>query len=378
MPRACAVAVVIAALGAATPLAGQTSVYGIRGLGFPGRALTPRARAMGGGLGAFDPVSPLNPAAVAGVAQVTALAVAAADFRGYEVGGADVGGLHATRFPLMEVAGRLPGVRLGYAFSMTQYTERSFDVSLTDTIVLRGTDVQVTDRSSSSGGASDIRGALGWEPRAGLRLGAGVHVVTGSAKLAVSRTFSDSAAYRPFRRVNEERVSGFGVSGGLLWAPAAGFQVALAGRYDTQANLEVDSTRTGSVDLPVSALAGLEVRPVRALRWASTFIWRSWGDADPDLSGRAFNTWELGSGVELGGPESGASRVPLRLGARYATLPFSPTDDQAHEVDVAFGTGFAFAGNRGLVDLVLERAFRSGAGARERAWQFSASLTVRP
>jgi len=377
MPRACAVWVVIAAVGAATPLAGQTSVYGIRGLGFPGRALTPRARAMGGGLGAFDPASPLNPAAVAGFVQVTAVAVAAADFRGYQVGGADVGGLHATRFPLMEVAGRLPGVRLGYSLGMSQYTDRSFDVSLTDTIVLRGADVEVTDRSSSSGGASDIRGALAWEPRAGLRIGAGGHVVTGSAKLAVSRTFSDSA-YQSFRRVNEERVSGFGVSGGLLWAPTAGLQVALGGRYDTEATLEVDSTPTGTVNLPISALAGLEIRPVRALRWASTFIWRSWADADPDLPGRAFNTWELGSGVELGGPESGASRVPLRLGARYATLPFSPTDDQAHEVDVALGTGISFAGNRGLVDLVLERAFRSGAGARERAWQFSASLTVRP
>jgi hypothetical protein len=377
MPRFRAVWVVIAAIGAAPPLAGQTSVYGIRGLGFPGRALTPRARALGGGLGGFDPASPLNPAAVAGFTQVTAVAVAAADFRGYEVGGTAVGGLHATRFPLVEVAGRLPRIRLGYALSMTQYTERSFDVSLTDTIVLRGADVQVSDRSSSSGGASDIRGALAWEPRRGLRVGAGLHVVTGSAKLSVSRSFSDSA-YQAFRRVNEERVSGFGVSGGLLWAPTAGIQLALAGRYDTEADLVVDSTPTGTVDLPIAALAGLEIRPVPAIRWASTFIWRSWADADPGLSGRAFNTWELGSGVELGGSESGASRVPLRLGARYATLPFSPTDDQAHEVDVALGTGISFAGNRGLLDVVLERAFRSGAGARERAWQFSMSLTVRP
>jgi hypothetical protein len=66
------------------------------------------------------------------------------------------------------------------------------------------------------------------------------------------------------------------------------------------------------------------------------------------------------------------------LGVRYATLPFSPNDDQAHEIDLALGTGVSFAGNRGILDAVLERAFRSGAGARERAWQFSMSLTVRP
>jgi hypothetical protein len=377
MRRIPAAALLIASLAGAAPLAGQTSIYGIRGLGFPGRALSPRARALGGGLGAFDPASPINPATVAGFAQVTAVAAAVADFRGYELAGANVGGLLATRFPLMEVAGRLTGLRLGYALSMAQFTERSFDVSLVDTLVLRGADVIVTDRTRSIGGTSDLRGAIAWEPGAGWRLGVAAHVITGSAKLTVSRSFSDSA-YQSFRRVNEERASGFGVSGGIQWAPARGFQLALAGRYDTEADLEVDSIPAGTIELPISAVAGVEIRPVTALRWVSTFIWRSWSDADPDLSGRAFDTWEVGSGFELGGPESGTSRIPLRLGARYATLPFSPNDDQPHEVDLAVGTGIAFAGNRGLVDVVLERAFRSGAGARERAWQFSASLTVRP
>jgi hypothetical protein len=361
----------------AAPLAGQTSIYGIRGLGFPGRPLTPRARALGGGLGAFDPASPVNPAAVAAVGPLTVVAVAAADFRGYDVGGAVVGGLHATRFPLIGIAGRLPRLRVGYALSVAQYTERSYDVSITDTIVLRGVDVEVVDRSTSSGGTSDVRGAVAWAPRAGFLVGAGVHIITGSAKLNVSRRFSDSA-YQSFRLVGEERVTGAGVSAGMLWAPAPGVQMALAGRYDTHADIVIDSTPAGTVELPVTALAGVELRPVRALRWATTFIWRSWSDADADLTGRAFNTWELGSGFELGGRESGTSRVPLRLGARYATLPFAPGDEQAHEVDLALGSGIAFAGNRGLVDAVLERAFRSGGGARERAWQFSLSLTVRP
>jgi hypothetical protein len=367
----------LVALGGATPLAGQTSIYGIRGLGLPGRGLSPRARAMGGGLGAFDPASPLNPATVGGFPQVTAMAALSADFRGYEIGETAVGGLHATRFPLVAVAGRLPRLRLGYALSATQYTDRSFDVTVIDTVALRGADVVVVDRSTSSGGVADLRGALAWDVGPRLRIGAGMHIITGSAKLTLTRQFSDTT-YLDFRRVSEERVSGLGMSAGAVWAPTPRVLLSLAGRFDTEADLELDSTPTGKVDLPVTALVGLELRPLRALRWAGTFIWRSWSVADPDLTSRAFDTWEVGAGFELGGPESGASRIPLRLGARYAMLPFSPTDDQPHEVDVALGTGISFAESRGLVDVVLERAFRSGAGARERAWQFSLSLTVRP
>jgi hypothetical protein len=365
------------ALSVAAPLSAQTSIYGVRGLGFPGRALTARARATGGGLAAFDPLTPLNPAALSGVTQVTALALMSADFRGYDVGGASAGGLHATRFPMIQVAGRLPRGRLSYGLGVAQYTDRSFDLSLVDTVDLRGADVELTDRTRSAGGVADVRGAAAWDVSPSLRIGAGVHFITGSAKLTLTRTFSDTA-YRSFERVDEERVSGFGASAGLLWIPAAGFRVSLAGRFDGQADLEIDSTPAGTVDLPVAAVAGVELRPVQALRWASTFVWRSWGGADPDVAGRAFNTWELGSGFELGGPESGASRVPLRLGVRYATLPFSPDDDQAHEFDLALGTGFSFAESRGVIDVTMERAFRSGAGARERAWQLSLALTVRP
>ncbi|MDH4045101.1 MAG: hypothetical protein OEW06_11640, partial [Gemmatimonadota bacterium] len=63
---------------------------------------------------------------------------------------------------------------------------------------------------------------------------------------------------------------------------------------------------------------------------------------------------------------------------RYATLPFSATDEQPHELTAALGIGLAFAGGRGLIDAAIERAMRSGAGAEESAWQLSWTVTVRP
>ncbi len=373
------VAIVLVALCAILPgeLAGQNSIYGIRGLGFPGRWTTARGRALGGGPGAFDPVSPINPAGVAAFPRVTVLAGASTDLRGYTVGDVSVDGLRATRFPLVLIGGRAGNLPVGFAVSYAQYIERSYDVTLTDTIDLRGVPIAVTDRTISQGGISDLRGAVGVLLSPRLRLGAAVHMLSGSAKLTLRRDFADST-YRPYRLTNEDRIKGLGFSAGVVWAPLPGVQVGLAARTDTRADIEVDSTPQGSVNLPTTLVAGLELAPHRALRWSATGIWRSWSDADPDVAARAFDTWEIGTGLELGGAETGASRVPLRLGFRYATLPFTPSDDQPHEITLALGTGVTFAGNRALLDVALERAMRDGGGASERAWQLSWTMTVRP
>lgn len=367
-----------AALAVGVPdLAAQNSVYGIRGLGFPSRSVSVPGRALGGGTAAFDFASPINPAAVAGFQQVVALAMSSTDFRRYSIDTVAVTGRHATRFPLVLVGGRAGHLPIGYAVSFTSYTERSYDITLTDTISLRNQPVQVTDHMISRGGTTDLRFALGWQAGSRLRVGAALHVISGSAKLALRREFSDSA-YRPFIRTNDERADGMGISAGLVWTPDDRVAIGLAGRTDTRANLKVDSVPSGAIDLPVSLVAGVQLVPHRAVRWSTTATWRSWSQAQGGLVAHAFDTWEVGSGIELGGPESGASRIPLRLGVRYATLAFSPTDQQPHELEFALGSGIVFADRRGVIDLALERVLRDGAGASERAWQLSVMMTVRP
>ncbi len=358
-------------------LAAQVSVYGIRGLGFPGRALNARTRALGGGLSVLDPGSLINPAAVAGYRAITAQMVAESDFRSYSVDTVHAGGLSSTRFPLGQFSGAVGNTPFSFALGYAQYTDRSYDLQGLDTIMLRGQPVGFEERTTSRGGMVDIRGALAYRLGTRLRLGIGAHMLTGSAKLTLSRVFSDPA-YQRYRVESEETLRGYGLSAGAVWLPASPLVIGLAVRTDTKATVDVDSLRVGSVDLPVSITGGFQLTPRRAVRWSASVAWRSWSSANADLAGRAFDTWELGSGLELGAADAGGSRFPLRVGVRYATLPFSATDQQPHELDVALGIGAAMAGGRGVVDVALERAMRRGGGASENAWQFLWTVTIRP
>jgi hypothetical protein len=371
-----ALGLAVLALGS-SGLHAQTSVFGVRGLGFPSRSVSVQGRALGGGTAAFDFASPVNPAAAADIGRVVALAMSSTDFRSYTIDTVTAGGLHATRFPLALVGGHVGTLPIGYAVSFTSYTDRSYDIALTDTIPLRGQQVEVTDHLRSEGGSSDLRFAAGWRVTPRFRVGAALHILSGSAKLALQRVFSDSS-YRSFVRNNEERLGGLGFSAGLLWTPRDYLTVGLAARSDTRAKLTIDSVPSGKVDLPVSLVAGVQVALLRGLRWSATGIWRSWSSAQDSLIAHAFNTLELGSGVQIGGPGTGSGRIPLRLGARYATLAFSPTAQQPHEIDLAVGTGIVFAEQRAIIDVALERALRDGGGASEHAWQLSLMMTVRP
>jgi hypothetical protein len=374
-PRAAAVALALA-LASAGGAAAQTSVYGIRGLGFPSRQAAARERALGSGFIALDPGSPVNPATVAAFAGITVAIMGETDFRSYSMRSTDVGGLHSTRFPLGLLGGRLGSSPVSFALSFAQYTERSYDLTVSDTLDLRGTPVAYDERTTSRGGMADVRGALAYRVSRGIWLGAAVHLLTGSAKLTFAREFADST-YRSYRIETDETARGFGVSAGALVAPWPRLAFGVTVRTDTRAEITVDSTTTADVDLPLTVVGGTQVTVLRAMRWAASVTWRSWSTADGDLDARAFDTWEVGTGLEFGGPDAG-TRLPLRLGFRYATLPFSPADDQAREIGVSVGAGLVFASSHGLLDMALERARRTGAGGAETAWQVSWTVTVRP
>lgn len=363
-----------------TPLAAQNSVFGIVGLGFPGRPISVPARALGGGTVAFDPLSAVNPAAIAAIRELTVTASLGTSFRSYRSADVAATGLEETRFPLAILAGTVPNTPLTFTASFSTYAERTFQVTTIDTIALRGAPVEVSDRIGSDGGTVDARGALGWQLSRRLSVGVAAHIITGAARLTAKRSFSDSA----FIAINQQSVvefTGFGLSAGAVFAPTPGVRLAASVRTDTKLTERVDERVTRTADLPTSVTGGLMLAPTRGLRLSVTGIWHQWSvsqDGVAPTGARAFDTWEVGTGVQLGGRDLGVSSLPLRIGFRYAQLPFSPTDAQPREIDVTFGSSLPFARNRAVIDFAVERSHRDGAGIRERAWNIGFSFLIRP
>lgn len=367
------------AVGLPTALPAQNSVYGVQGIGFPGRPLGVRARALGGGNAAFDPGSALNPATVAGFTGVAASLSMGTTFRSYTAGDSSVSGLRETRFPFAMVGSSLGTSPLAVALSSGPYLERTFDVQTSGSTVIRGESLTVVDRVASDGGASDLRGALAVRLGRSFLVGGAVHLISGSSTLRVRREFS-SSLYRTFAEQSQLQFAGLGASLGAVLRVSPGLQLGATARIDSHLDVTRDTTLLQTTDLPSSFAGGIRLIPVRGITLATTVAWRSWSNAAADLgaSVRAFDTWEVGTGVELGGIDQGTTRIPVRLGLRYAQLPFSARATQGKEWTVAAGTGVPFAGGRVAFDVVLERALRDGAGAREEAWHFAVGVLVVP
>ena len=145
-------------LAAAGPVVGQDSPLSIHGLGMPGRFESARARASGGAFAPFDQLSALTDASMAGVARLTATAAGANTYLNDDFNGVS-GSRRTARFPLFQVMGSLGhGIVLGGGF--TTYLDRSYKVTITDTIPLGGSGQAVTDDLASDGGVTDVRLAV--------------------------------------------------------------------------------------------------------------------------------------------------------------------------------------------------------------------------
>jgi hypothetical protein len=320
-----------------------------------------------------DPYSALNPASVADLGNLVAAFTGSTTLRGYTAAGdTAIGGLRETRFPYGMFGGRIIGTPVSFALNFSTYAERTYDVTSAGTQVLRGDTLQVADRLASDGAVTDLRGALAVRPWPRVLVGAAVHMLGGSSRLNVRRTFSDSA-YFPYVEQRHLVFSGYGVSGGIVLRPTRAIELAASARLDGRLTSSIDGDSVGSTRLPVSLTAGFRLAPIRGLRWSATATHRSWARTQSDLavSTTAFDTWEVASGLELG-------RRPLRLGVRYRQLPFSNVGTQPRELVFAGGSGLLLARGRAALDFAIERFRRSGGGADEQGWQFTAGVMLVP
>ena len=372
---------VLLALLAPTALSAQSSQFGVRGLGFPGRAVSVRALGSGGGFGLFDAESSQNPAALASVTALTSGFTITQGFRQVEnpAGSASV---RNTRFPQVTVAGpvRTPPVAVGFSFS--NYTSRDFTLATSSTIDLRGTPVNVSDTFSSRGGLNDFRLAGSYQLGARWAVGAGFHIISGSNRLTSTRIFDDPG-FLSSRQRAELSYTGVGVSVGVTRLFGTTLGLSAVARSDGHLNVDRDSTRVGTIDLPFSFGLGVRWRPVPKLDLAGQTMVRTWSGANSDLLAMggtgARNTIEVAAGAEYTTDLRRPFRRPLRFGARYATLPFTLVSGrQGHEFGVSAGSGVRFAQQRAGIDLAVEHVWRSEGVYSENGFLISIGVSVRP
>jgi len=382
-------AVVLALVSAASA---QSSQFGIRGLGIPGRELSARSLALGGSYGLFDGESSLNPAALTTLSTATALFTSTGSW-GTTTNPLGTVSSRDTRFPQILVGGPIPGSRFAIGVSYSLYTDRDYTVVSDGIASPRGLPVIVHDTLTSRGGIDDLRIGTSARLSGTLAIGAAFHFLAGSNRLSSRRYWEDTSYHSPSESA-ELSYSGIGVSVGALWQPVRSVQLAASFRHDGSLTVDRDSTGVGQVLIPTTTIgvvrmpttvsAALRLTPSPRFSLTASGSSRNWSVADSSLKSQgapgARNTTEFTGGIELYRDLKRPNLYPLRLGFRTATLPFLlASDPQPKESSFSIGTGRRFAADRGGFDLAVQRVSRSqGSGYTETAWLVTIGLSVRP
>jgi hypothetical protein len=378
-----ALVALVVALTAGTPvLAAQSSQFGVRGLGLPGRAQSVRAMGAAGAFAFFDGESSVSPASLVFLGRLTAVFTALGDYRSTNTPAGEAS-IRDPRFPQFLVGGPIRRFPLTLGLSYSNYTTRDYSLAFPATITLRGQPVVVNDTIESRGGINDFRLAAAYRLGQNWVVGAGAHIITGSNRVVARRTFADTN-YTPSTQRAELSFSGLGMSVGVIGVFGEALTVAAMARTDGRVGLDRDSTEIADVDLPITVGGGVRLRLNPKFHIAGQALYRNWSTANEDLVSLggtgATNTLEAAGGVEFVPDPRRPFRRPIRLGFRYAQLPFPlTTEGDAREYGVSLGSGFSFAQDRAVIGFAVERAWRDQTDAyRETPWIVTAGVTVRP
>ena len=349
-----------------------------QGLGYPPGQLSTAARSQGGANGEVDPLSPLNPAALAMLRNPVVFMQADPEFRELHVGGQSQR-TSVVRFPLFMGALTM-GSRWAAGVSASTLFDRTWATVTRDTQVV-GTDTlgsEVLQRSDGS--VADLRVAVAFAATPWLRIGVAGHVYSGRDLMLTARMFDDSARFRSDTQTTTLSFGGNAVTLGAhaFWPRIAAIGVTLRrggalSAYDV--NDKIGSAR--APDHVGLSVVYLGVRGAAFSVRVANDTWANVEDLSPTL--RTHSGLDLGVGADVVGPRFGSSAMNLRAGGRWRTLPFSSDGNAVEENTWSGGFGLPFAGGRAEVNFGALRSNRSGAsGISESAWTFSTGFAVRP
>lgn len=368
--------------GFSTGAAAQSSIFGIRGLGIPHDPNSAHAAGLAGSFSLLDGLSGTNPAAITSVIGLTAGINYFQNWRSSTTP-SGTGAASDPGMPYVTVVNRVKESPVYFAGSFGTYTDRDFGVVTTDTTLVGGLPVAYRDSLESNGGTSDIRLAVGYRKGRKLALGFGFHFLTGSNRITLRRTFSDSVLANVRQRA-ELAFNAIGISLGAVFHPTEALLVAAVVRRDGTMNVDLDSVKAYDVSLPWSFAGSAQYQLGGRATLNAQAEYSTWSEANAELLSvggtGASSTLRASFGAEITTTSGKPGMWPLRLGVRTAQLPFPLTQGgQATEVAVAGGSGFRFGKGHAAVDLALERVWRSeDGGFSEKAWIFSLGVILKP
>ncbi|CAN5840924.1 hypothetical protein BH23GEM6_BH23GEM6_09560 [soil metagenome] len=367
----------IVALGFVLPLLFLSSVHvnaqsllANRGLGFVVEPVDARGAALGGvtlGLPRGE-MSWTNPADMAGLLAPGLQVVFqfdnfSADFDGRSATGS------TARFPL--IMGAFPlGERWVLSAGYGGFLDQNWSIEQIDTLVFAGDTVVVRDRFSSTGGIARLRLGASYSIAPPLSVGFALDTYTGLSQRELGRTFFPAQS-PPCCRV-EWRYSGFGGTAGAAWSPSEAINVSAAASFGgtLEARSDTLDLEGGSFNIPTMIRAGGSARVTPNTEVALATEWSGWGALNGGLEtvGGSRDSWSVGGGLEWDGLQLRELPVPVRLGARYAALPFSwdrPGAPAAFPAEraVTGGIGLLLGGGAARSDLSVEIGRRGGGDA---------------
>ena len=362
-------------LAFSVPAHAQGSIFALHGLGWSARPVSSRAAATGGGLAMFDPSMNLNPANLTRWRSVAAWGVGAPTKRSYEspTVAADQ---QTVRFPLFGFATVLP-TRTAFSISISDFLDRTWTLTETDSLLLRGQMEPFTDAGRSIGGVSDMTLASGYRVSSALSIGLGFHYYLGSTRLTAQRVYT-STAYQEILEQSQTDFRGAGLGAGILWTLPR-IDIAASARMNGRLRSHNTSGQTTHTQLPAQVAFGARWQAVPGVFLAGTAQYDGWKAAESDLgAGTVRNVWSLGIGAEVQSASIFSIRTPLRAGYRTRTLPFTSLGQPISEWAVGGGVGFNLARERTTVDFAIESGSRKAGAAKESFQSLFVGLTVRP